>query len=137
MAISKDKKKQVEDFLESDEIAVVEQKPAEKIADTPEKKAVRLKVIEALKTVHDPEIPVNIYDLGLIYDIAISDDYFVQIEMTLTAPACPVAHLFPSMVKGAVTSVEEVSDAEVEIVWDPPWTQDRMSEAAKLELGMF
>ena len=137
MAISEEKKKQVEDFLENDEMVADVSQPVKTIEETPEKKAVRLKVIDALKTVHDPEIPVNIYDLGLIYTIDISDDYFVQIEMTLTAPACPVAHLFPSMVKGAVTAVEEVSDCEVEIVWDPPWTQECMSEAAKLELGMF
>jgi FeS assembly SUF system protein len=95
------------------------------------------KVIAALSTVYDPEIPVNIYDLGLVYKLTINDDNFVNIEMTLTAPGCPVAHLFPSMVRGAVESVEDISGAEVEIVWDPPWTQDRMTEAAKLELGMF
>lgn len=95
------------------------------------------KVIAALCTVYDPEIPVNIYDLGLIYKLVLNDENFVNIDMTLTAPGCPVAHLFPSMVQGAVESVEEVTGAEVEIVWDPPWTQENMSEAAKLELGMF
>ena len=101
------------------------------------KKALRQQIIAALKTVYDPEIPVNIYDLGLIYNIDINDDNFVKVDLTLTAPGCPVAHLFPNMVKGAVTSVEGVSDAEVELVWDPPWNQEMMSEAAKLELGMF
>ncbi len=102
-----------------------------------EKKILRQQIIAALKTVYDPEIPVNIYDLGLIYNIDINDDKFVKIDLTLTAPGCPVAHLFPNMVKGAVTAVEGVSNAEVELVWDPPWNQEMMSEAAKLELGMF
>lgn len=95
------------------------------------------KVIAALSTVYDPEIPVNIYDLGLIYKLEINTENEVNIEMTLTAPGCPVAHLFPSMVQGAVESVDEITSATVEIVWDPPWTQDRMSDAARLELGMF
>ena len=94
-------------------------------------------ICEACRTVHDPEIPVNIYDLGLIYNIDINDDHFVKVDLTLTAPGCPVAHMFPNMVKEAVVSVPEVSDAEVELVWDPPWSQQMMSEAAKLELGMF
>jgi FeS assembly SUF system protein len=94
-------------------------------------------VIAKLATVYDPEIPVNIYDLGLIYKIIIKPEQHVVIVMTLTAPGCPVAHLFPSMVEGAVTAAEDVDTAEVEIVWDPPWTQERMSEAARLELGMF
>ena len=95
------------------------------------------KVIAKLTTVYDPEIPVNIYDLGLIYKLEICEDKSVNITMTLTAPGCPVAHLFPGMVEDAAKLVDEISDAHVEIVWDPPWTQDRMSEAAKLELGMF
>lgn len=100
-------------------------------------RAIIKKAIAALSTVYDPEIPVNIYDLGLIYKLTLSAENFLDIQMTLTAPGCPVAHLFPSMVKGAVESVEELSGVEVEIVWDPPWTQERMSEAAKLELGMY
>ena len=95
------------------------------------------KVIEALKTVYDPEIPVNIYDLGLIYELKISPDGFVDVDMTLTAPGCPVAEHFPSWVADAVKCVEGVSDARVEIVWDPPWTPERMSEEAKLELGFM
>src|SRR4051812_12670202 len=95
------------------------------------------KVIEALKTVYDPEIPVNIYDLGLIYKIDIDMNYFVKIDMTLTAPGCPVAQTFPGIVENAVKNVEGVSDAAVELVWDPPWTQDNMSEAAKLTLGLI
>ncbi|MGA8258812.1 MAG: SUF system Fe-S cluster assembly protein [Arenicellales bacterium] len=95
------------------------------------------RVIEALKGVYDPEIPVNIYDLGLIYDLNVSPEGVVDLEMTLTAPACPVAEHFPSWVEDAVRSVEGVSDAHVELVWDPPWSPERMSEEAKLELGFM
>ena len=93
-------------------------------------------VILALKQVFDPEIPVNIYDLGLIYDIAIKEGH-VHIQMTLTSPGCPVAQTFPGTVEQAVNQVEGVNDCTVELVWDPPWTQERMSEAARLELGFF
>lgn len=99
--------------------------------------ALNERVIEALKTVYDPEIPVNIYDLGLIYDLNISPEGVVDLEMTLTAPGCPVAENFPSWVEDAVRSVEGVSDAHVELVWDPPWNPERMSEEAKLELGFM
>lgn len=95
------------------------------------------KVIEALKTVYDPEIPVNIYDLGLIYDLRISAEGNVDVDMTLTAPGCPVAEHFPSWVEDAVKMVEGINDAHVELVWDPPWNPDRMSEEAKLELGFM
>jgi len=94
-------------------------------------------VIEALKTVYDPEIPVNIYDLGLIYDVKIDDEYFADVSMTLTAPGCPVAETFPGIVENAVKSVDAISDARVELTFDPPWTTDCMSEEAKLELGMI
>ncbi|MEQ8584907.1 MAG: SUF system Fe-S cluster assembly protein [Thalassobaculaceae bacterium] len=94
-------------------------------------------VIEALKTVHDPEIPVNLYDLGLIYDIERFDDGTVKIEMTLTAPACPVAGEMPKMVADAVAKAEGVGEVEVSLVWDPPWTKARMSEEARLLLDMF
>lgn len=93
-------------------------------------------VIKMLRTIYDPEIPVNIYDLGLIYKISINDN-FVKIEMTLTAPGCPVAQTFPGTVEEAVRSIAGVNDATVELVWDPPWTQDCMSEAAKLTLGLL
>lgn len=94
-------------------------------------------VILALKTVFDPEIPVNIYDLGLIYDVKINEDSEVHIDMTLTSPGCPVAQTFPGTVENAVNQVEGVKDCTVELVWEPPWTQERMSEAARLELGIF
>lgn len=101
------------------------------------KEQLKEKVIEALKQVFDPEIPVNIYDLGLIYDVEIDDDDNVDVKMTLTTPGCPVAQTFPGTVEQAVKQLEEVNDCIVELVWDPPWTQDRMTEAAKLELGLF
>lgn len=95
-------------------------------------------VVEALRQVYDPEIPVNIYDLGLIYRIdADPEQGTVRIDMTLTAPGCPVAQTFPCTVECAVAEVPGVSEAKVELVWDPPWTQERMSEAARLQLGML
>lgn len=94
-------------------------------------------VIAGLKTVFDPEIPVNIYDLGLIYDIAIDEKQHVHVQMTLTSPGCPVAQTFPGTVEQAVNQVEGVSDCTVELVWEPPWTQERMTEVARLELGIF
>jgi len=99
--------------------------------------ALKEAVIVALKGVFDPEIPVNIYDLGLIYDVSINEEQHVHIQMTLTTPGCPVAQTFPGTVEQAVNQVEGVSDCTVELVWDPPWTQERMTEAARLELGIF
>ena len=101
------------------------------------KDKLKTEVIAALKTIYDPEIPVNIYDLGLIYDIKIDDDDHVCIDMTLTSPGCPVAQTFPGTVETRVNQIEEVNDCTVTLVWDPPWDKDRMSEVAKLELGMF
>ncbi len=94
-------------------------------------------VIAALRSVYDPEIPVNIYDLGLVYDLQIDEKGAVEIRMTLTAPACPVAQTFPSTVECVVREVPGVTDVSVDLVWDPPWTPERMSEAARLQLGMF
>ncbi len=94
-------------------------------------------IAAALRTVYDPEIPVNIYDLGLIYEIAVDEVGKVNIVMTLTAPACPVADILPGEVEEKARAVDGVTDASVELVWDPPWTPDMMSEAARLELGMF
>jgi FeS assembly SUF system protein len=94
-------------------------------------------VIDMLKTIYDPEIPVNIYELGLIYVIDISESNVVDIKMTLTAPGCPVAQTFPGEIEEKVGSVPGVGEAHVEVVWDPTWTKDMMSEAAQLQLGFF
>lgn len=99
--------------------------------------ALRERVVEALKTVYDPEVPVNIYDLGLIYQLDIDDQGVVALSMTLTAPGCPVAQTFPATVEAAVKAVPGVKEATVELVWDPPWSRERMSEAAQLQLGML
>ena len=95
------------------------------------------KIIEVLRQVYDPEIPVNIYDLGLIYDVAISPDHHVEVKMTLTTPHCPVAESMPGEVELRVGAVPGVGDCEVELVWDPPWDPQKMSDEAKLELGML
>ena len=95
------------------------------------------RIIEALKTVYDPEIPVNIYELGLIYRVDVEDDNAVKIEMTLTSPGCPVAGTLPGEVEEKVRAVEGVKDAEVEVVWDPPWNPSMMTEEAQLELGIL
>jgi len=94
-------------------------------------------VIEALKSIYDPEIPVDIYELGLIYDVAISDDGDAVITMTLTTPHCPVAESMPGEVELRVLSVPGIRDAEVKLVWDPPWDPSKMSDEARLELGML
>lgn len=94
-------------------------------------------VLAALRTVYDPEIPTNIYDLGLIYRIGIAGTGDIDIDMTLTAPACPVAGTMPHLVEEAVRQVEGVGDVRVTLVWNPPWTQDRMTEEALLQLGMM
>jgi FeS assembly SUF system protein len=94
-------------------------------------------IVETLKTIFDPEIPVDIYELGLIYEVKISDAGVVDIDMTLTSPNCPVAESLPRDVEDKVASMEGVSSAKVEIVFDPPWTQDMMSEEAKLECGFL
>lgn len=94
-------------------------------------------IISALKTVYDPEIPADIYELGLIYKIDIEDDRMVRIDMTLTAPGCPVAGEMPGWVQNAVSAVEGVSDVDVNMVFDPPWTPDRMSEEAQVAVGWY
>ena len=95
------------------------------------------KIVSVLKTIFDPEIPVDIYELGLIYDVLVNEDFEVKILMTLTTPNCPVAETLPMEVEEKVKSLDDVKSAEVEITFDPPWTQDLMSEEAKLELGML
>ncbi|HUA55774.1 MAG TPA: SUF system Fe-S cluster assembly protein [Candidatus Sulfotelmatobacter sp.] len=99
--------------------------------------AARDAVIEALRTVHDPEIPVNIYELGLVYDIRLGADGNVAVDMTLTAPACPVAGAMPQQVADAVAAVPGVGEVEVNLVWEPPWSKDMMSEEAKVALDMW
>jgi FeS assembly SUF system protein len=94
-------------------------------------------VLEALKTVQDPEIPVNLVDLGLIYELVVKKSGIVFVEMTLTTPACPVAQSMPGEVEAAIGTVPGVSEVRVKLVWSPPWDRDRMSEEAKLELGMM
>jgi FeS assembly SUF system protein len=98
---------------------------------------VQPQVIEALKSVFDPEIPVNIYELGLVYDVIVDATGLVGIRMTLTAPACPAAQSLPIEVRDKARGVPGVTDAKVEIVWDPPWGPDRMSDAARLQLGLW
>lgn len=95
------------------------------------------KVIEVLKGCYDPEIPVNIYELGLIYGIDVKDDGKVDVQMTLTSPMCPVAGTLPPEVETKIKAIPGVSSAKVEVVWDPPWTPEKMSEAAKLQLNMM
>lgn len=99
--------------------------------------ALRAGVVAALETVYDPEIPVNIYQLGLIYDVEIDDKCDVMIRMTLTSPMCPVAESLPGDVERVVRDVPGVHDCQIDLVWDPPWSPERMSESAKLELGFY
>ena len=94
------------------------------------------KIVSEIKKIYDPEIPVNIYELGLIYKIEIKDTKKVNIDMTLTTPNCPVAESLPKMVKDNILQLEGVDDVDLNLVWDPPWTKDKMSEAAKLELNL-
>lgn len=95
------------------------------------------KIVRVLKTIYDPEIPVDIYELGLIYDVFVNEDFEVKVLMTLTSPNCPVAESLPLEVEEKVKSLDVVKDAEVEITFDPPWTQELMSEEARLELGFL
>ena len=111
--------------------------PLDITPDAAQMAALAPQVVYALRTVFDPEIPVNIYDLGLIYDVLVDADRQVGIRMTLTAPACPAAQTLPGEVREAAKRVEGVSSARVEIVFDPPWAMDRMTEAARLQLGLL
>lgn len=95
------------------------------------------KIVRVLKTIYDPEIPVDIYELGLIYDVFVNEDHDVKVLMTLTTPNCPVAETLPAEVEEKIRSIDEVKTAEVEITFDPPWSQDLMSEEARLELGLL
>ena len=97
---------------------------------------IKKKIIEEIRKIYDPELPVNIYELGLIYDIKVNKENVVDIKMTLTTPNCPVAESLPKEVKDGAMQVEGIEDVDLELVWDPPWTKDMMSDAAKLELNL-
>ena len=111
--------------------------PAVGPADPVQTDALKPPIVDAISTVFDPEIPVNIYELGLIYEVIVDADRRVGVRMTLTSPACPSAQQLPSEVRYKVKAVEGVSDCTVDVVWEPPWTKEMMSEAAKLSLGLF
>jgi len=104
---------------------------------SPGQRALEATIVEVLRTIYDPEIPVNIYELGLIYEIAIDPENRVKVKMTLTAPGCPVAGSLPGEVESKIESIPQVKDGEVELVWEPPWDKSRMSEAALLDLGLM
>lgn len=130
----------VQNFTDSPEDSPANElsQPIEDIVPDPVKMAdIRPQVLDTLRTIFDPEIPVNIYELGLIYDVLVDKDSRVGVRMTLTAPACPAAQSLPLEVKQKAAAVPGVTEAKVEIVWEPPWTKDRMSEAAKLQLGLW
>jgi FeS assembly SUF system protein len=114
-----------------------EEKTASLVNDDGRLAAMRPRIVDAIRTVFDPEIPVNIYDLGLIYDILMTADDTVGIRMTLTAPNCPAAQWLPGQVEQTVKALEGVKDVVLDVVFDPPWDRDRMSEAAKLQLGLW
>lgn len=107
------------------------------MSDNIDRELLQQKIIDAIKMVFDPEIPVNIYDLGLIYEVIVDEDANVNIKMTLTSPGCPVAQSMPLEVKDAAHTVEGINDVTVDMVWDPPWTMDNMSDEAKLQLGLL
>lgn len=120
------------DHLESETSKVAESSSA---SEKQGEKALKEAVVAALKTVYDPEIPVDIYELGLVYELEVEDQGAVSIQMTLTSPACPVAGTLPGEVEATVRAVEGVTDVVVDLVWDPPWGMERMSEPARLQLG--
>ncbi len=128
-----------EKITEQEPGQVTEQQPKEVTvpSDKADKTELNNAVVEALKSVYDPEIPVNIYELGLIYSVNIDDAGKVIIEMTLTSPACPVAGTLPPEVEGKVRSITGVSECVVKVVWDPPWGMNMMSEEAKLQLNLY
>jgi FeS assembly SUF system protein len=107
------------------------------VADPARTEALRPAILAAIATVYDPEIPVNIWELGLIYDIAVDAQGVALVTMTLTAPGCPAAQSLPVEVAQKVKAIDGIADARVDVVWEPPWTKDRMSEAAKLQLGLW
>jgi FeS assembly SUF system protein len=112
-------------------------KEGETATETPRQRDIQRKVEGVLRTIYDPEIPVNIYDLGLIYEVKVDETDAVRVKMTLTAPACPVAGTLPGEVEAKIEQIPEVRTADVELVWEPPWSKDRMSESAMLDLGFM
>jgi FeS assembly SUF system protein len=135
MASAPDDRKDIFDFMSNAPAGVGEdvERPEPDDGDP----ALQERVLAALKTVRDPEIPVNLVDLGLIYELLVKRDGTVYVEMTLTTPSCPVAGSLPGQVQQAVAAVEGVQDVRVKLVWSPPWSQARMTEEAKLELGLL
>ncbi len=125
------------EFLRDDPEEMAEMADVERPPPDEGDPALREQVLDALKTVRDPEIPVNLVDLGLIYELVVNKDGVVYVEMTLTTPACPVAGALPGQVHDAIAAVPGVQDARVKLVWTPPWDKNRMSEEAKLELGLI
>lgn len=125
------------EFLQDDAEDVADMEDVERPTPDEGDPALREQVLEALKTVRDPEIPVNLVDLGLIYELIVNKDGVVYVEMTLTTPACPVAGALPGQVRDAISAVPGVQDVRVKLVWTPPWDKNRMSEEAKLELGLI
>ena len=123
--------------VKSEVPAASEAQPQESALSPEELEAFGNQLIAAMKTVYDPEIPVDIYELGLIYKVDVADNKDVTVDMTLTAPACPVAGEMPNMVRDALLTVPGIGEVTVNMTFDPPWTPDRMSEEAKLELNMF
>lgn len=118
-------------------MGIFDAKPAKKTTPDTESKDLQSRLIDAVSSVYDPEIPVNIYEMGLIYNILPDEDGKVHVDMTLTSPNCPAAQDLPIMVKNAMLTVDDIKEATVDVVWDPPWTPELMSEAAKMELGMM
>lgn len=126
-------------FLEQKEVATTENAeaaaPAKPVAATPEE--LQANIVEALREIYDPEIPVNIYELGLIYAVDVANDFSTRVTMTLTTPHCPVAESMPGEVELKVASVDGVNGVQVDLVWDPPWDMSKMSDEARLELGLL
>jgi FeS assembly SUF system protein len=102
-----------------------------------DREALKERVVEVMQTIYDPEIPVNIYELGMVYEVEIDEQANATVMMTLTSPACPVAGTLPGEVEMKLNTIDELQSAKVNLVWEPPWTPERMSEAAKLQLGMM
>ncbi|UCE02870.1 MAG: DUF59 domain-containing protein [Candidatus Latescibacterota bacterium] len=102
-----------------------------------DREALKERVVEVMQTIYDPEIPVNIYELGMVYEIEVDEEANATVSMTLTSPACPVAESLPVEVEMKLNTIDELKSAKVHLVWEPPWTPERMSEAAKLQLGMM